>query len=131
MSKDWCCSLVWEKANEKNLFPTSGRTAGSLPRIWMDPGKSSFCITSLFFSYLRFEIAEDVTNVGFQFYCQLWQTNNILAPIITHGIYSTVILGHGLVKIHDHKRKLRQRIRQLNLEERQKFKWTLKWRLVG
>ncbi|RYR62285.1 hypothetical protein Ahy_A04g019742 [Arachis hypogaea] len=31
------------------------------------------------------------------------QTNNILAPIITHGIYSTVILGHGLWKIHDHR----------------------------
>ncbi|XP_057723459.1 uncharacterized protein LOC130939365 [Arachis stenosperma] len=46
------------------------------------------------------------------------QTNNILAPIITHGIYSTVILGHGLWKIHDHRRRLRQRIQQLKLEER-------------
>ncbi|KAL4270896.1 hypothetical protein AHAS_AhasUnG0044800 [Arachis hypogaea] len=33
----------------------------------------------------------------------LESTNNILAPIITHGIYSTVILGHGLWKIHDHR----------------------------
>ncbi|KAK3434747.1 hypothetical protein EUGRSUZ_D02191 [Eucalyptus grandis] len=41
------------------------------------------------------------------------QTNNILAPIITHGIYSAVILGHGLWKIHDHRRRLRQRIQQL------------------
>nr|XP_025691504.1 alcohol dehydrogenase 1 isoform X1 [Arachis hypogaea]XP_025691505.1 alcohol dehydrogenase 1 isoform X1 [Arachis hypogaea]XP_025691507.1 alcohol dehydrogenase 1 isoform X1 [Arachis hypogaea]XP_025691508.1 alcohol dehydrogenase 1 isoform X1 [Arachis hypogaea] len=46
------------------------------------------------------------------------QTNNILAPIITHGIYSTVILGHGLWKIHDHRRRLRQRIQQLKSEER-------------
>ncbi|KAI9089072.1 hypothetical protein K1719_029351 [Acacia pycnantha] len=48
------------------------------------------------------------------------QTNNILAPIITHGIYSTVILGHGLVKIHHHRRRLRQRLQQLQLEERKK-----------
>lgn len=41
------------------------------------------------------------------------QTNNILAPIITHGIYSAVILGHGLWKIHDHRRRLHQRIQQL------------------
>ncbi|KAI4338411.1 hypothetical protein MLD38_023475 [Melastoma candidum] len=41
------------------------------------------------------------------------ETNNILAPILTHGIYSTVILGHGLWKIHDHRRRLRQRIRRL------------------
>jgi membrane protease YdiL (CAAX protease family) len=45
------------------------------------------------------------------------QTNNILSPIITHGIYSTVILGHGLWKIHDHKRRLRQRIQKLKSEE--------------
>lgn len=44
------------------------------------------------------------------------QTDNILAPIITHGIYSTVILGHGLWKIHDHRRRLRQRIQQLKFE---------------
>ncbi|XP_028754293.1 uncharacterized protein LOC114753526 [Neltuma alba] len=47
------------------------------------------------------------------------QTNNILAPIITHGIYSAVILGHGLWKIHYHRRRLRQRIQQLKLEEEQ------------
>ncbi|KAF7809984.1 CAAX amino terminal protease [Senna tora] len=46
------------------------------------------------------------------------QTNNILAPIITHGIYSTVILGHGLLKIHDHRRRLRQRIQKLKMEEK-------------
>ncbi|XP_004511788.1 uncharacterized protein [Cicer arietinum] len=46
------------------------------------------------------------------------QTNNILTPIITHGIYSTVILGHGLWKIHDHRRRLRQRIQQLKSEEK-------------
>ncbi|KAI9076260.1 hypothetical protein K1719_041755 [Acacia pycnantha] len=45
------------------------------------------------------------------------QTNNILAPIITHGIYSAVILGHGLWKIHYHRRKLRRRIQQLREEE--------------
>lgn len=44
------------------------------------------------------------------------QTDNILAPIITHGIYSAVILGHGLWKIHDHRRRLRQRIQQLKME---------------
>ncbi|KVH95203.1 uncharacterized protein LOC112528386 [Cynara cardunculus var. scolymus] len=42
------------------------------------------------------------------------QTNNILAPIITHGIYSATILGHGLWKIHDHRKKLRQ----LKLEDK-------------
>ncbi|KAK9698923.1 hypothetical protein RND81_08G141200 [Saponaria officinalis] len=46
------------------------------------------------------------------------QTNNILAPIITHGIYSAVVLGHGLWKIHDHRRRLRQRIQQLNSERK-------------
>ncbi|KAF3963708.1 hypothetical protein CMV_011930 [Castanea mollissima] len=46
------------------------------------------------------------------------QTNNILAPIITHGIYSAVILGHGLWKIHDHRRRLRQRIQQLKLDNK-------------
>lgn len=44
------------------------------------------------------------------------QTNNILAPIITHGIYSTVVLGHGLWKIHDHRRRLRQRVQQLKMD---------------
>ncbi|KAG1354286.1 hypothetical protein COCNU_07G003980 [Cocos nucifera] len=44
------------------------------------------------------------------------QTDNILAPMITHGIYSAVVLGHGLCKIHDHRRKLRQRIRQVRVE---------------
>ncbi|KAL3619401.1 hypothetical protein CASFOL_036971 [Castilleja foliolosa] len=43
-------------------------------------------------------------------------TNNILAPIITHGIYSSVILGHGLWKIHDHQRRLRQRVQKLKVE---------------
>ncbi|KAJ4728706.1 CAAX amino terminal protease [Melia azedarach] len=46
------------------------------------------------------------------------QTNNILSPIITHGIYSAVILGHGLWKIHDHRRRLHQRIHQLESEGR-------------
>ncbi|KAG2326737.1 hypothetical protein Bca4012_035653 [Brassica carinata] len=44
------------------------------------------------------------------------QTDNILAPMMTHGIYSTVILGHGLWKIHDHRRRLRQRIERLRSE---------------
>lgn len=44
------------------------------------------------------------------------QTNNILAPMITHGIYSAVILGHGLLKIHDHRRRLRQRIEHLKVD---------------
>ncbi|KAK1305324.1 hypothetical protein QJS10_CPB11g00148 [Acorus calamus] len=46
------------------------------------------------------------------------QTDNILAPMITHGIYSAVILGHGLWKIHDHRRRLRHRIRQVRVEAR-------------
>ncbi|KAJ4848002.1 hypothetical protein Tsubulata_009330 [Turnera subulata] len=46
------------------------------------------------------------------------QTDNILAPIITHGIYSSVVLGHGLWKIHYHRRKLRRRVHQLKSEER-------------
>ncbi|KAL3497780.1 hypothetical protein ACH5RR_040512 [Cinchona calisaya] len=46
------------------------------------------------------------------------QTSNIFAPILTHGIYSTVILGHGLWKIHDHRRRLRQRVQQLKLEDK-------------
>ncbi|XP_068650440.1 uncharacterized protein [Aristolochia californica] len=44
------------------------------------------------------------------------KTDNILAPMITHGIYSAVILGHGLWKIHDHRRRLRQRIQQLRVD---------------
>ncbi|KAK4260248.1 hypothetical protein QN277_003390 [Acacia crassicarpa] len=47
------------------------------------------------------------------------QTNNILAPIITHGIYSAVVLGHGLWKIHYHRRRLRRRIQLLREEEQQ------------
>ncbi|KAK9052961.1 hypothetical protein SSX86_029591 [Deinandra increscens subsp. villosa] len=50
------------------------------------------------------------------------QTNNILAPIITHGIYSATILGHGLWKIHDHRRRLQRRIRKLELEEKKPWK---------
>lgn len=41
------------------------------------------------------------------------QTGNILSPMITHGIYSAVVLGHGLWKIQDHRRRLRQRIQQV------------------
>uniref|UniRef100_A0A0E0K7G0 CAAX prenyl protease 2/Lysostaphin resistance protein A-like domain-containing protein n=1 Tax=Oryza punctata TaxID=4537 RepID=A0A0E0K7G0_ORYPU len=44
------------------------------------------------------------------------QTDNILAPMITHGIYSAVVLGHGLWKIHDHRRRLRQRIQEIRQE---------------
>ncbi|KAM7491087.1 hypothetical protein LguiA_034008 [Lonicera macranthoides] len=51
------------------------------------------------------------------------QTNNILAPMITHGIYSTVILGHGLWKIHDHRRRLRRRIQHLKEEEKNSSKF--------
>ncbi|KAJ4907058.1 hypothetical protein Rs2_10716 [Raphanus sativus] len=44
------------------------------------------------------------------------QTYNILAPMMTHGIYSGVILGHGLWKIHDHRRRLRRRIERIRSE---------------
>ncbi|XP_057978543.1 uncharacterized protein LOC131164983 [Malania oleifera] len=46
------------------------------------------------------------------------QTDNLLAPMITHGIYSAVILGHGLWKIHDHQQRLRQRVKELKLKEK-------------
>eukprot|EP01018_Ginkgo_biloba_P032223 Gb_18613 [translate_table: standard] len=51
------------------------------------------------------------------------QTNNILAPMITHTIYSAVVLGHGLWRIHDHRQKLRQRIRSVWQKESIKSKW--------
>lgn len=44
------------------------------------------------------------------------KTGNILAPMITHGIYSVVVLGNGLRKIHDHRRRLRHRIEEIRLE---------------
>ncbi|XP_020593896.1 uncharacterized protein LOC110034011 [Phalaenopsis equestris] len=44
------------------------------------------------------------------------QTGNILAPMITHGIYSTVVLGNGLWKIHYHQQRLRHRIQQIRVE---------------
>ncbi|KAK8946108.1 hypothetical protein KSP40_PGU002003 [Platanthera guangdongensis] len=44
------------------------------------------------------------------------KTGNILAPMITHGIYSAVVLGNGLRKIHDHRRRLRHRIEEITLE---------------
>ncbi|CAN8316378.1 unnamed protein product [Cochlearia groenlandica] len=44
------------------------------------------------------------------------QTDNILAPMMTHGIYSGVVLGHGLWKIHYNRRRLRQRIQRLRSE---------------
>lgn len=50
------------------------------------------------------------------------QTNNILCPMITHGIYSAVILGHGLSKINEQRRRFRQRVQQLRLEERKSTK---------
>ncbi|URD79609.1 hypothetical protein MUK42_05584 [Musa troglodytarum] len=34
-------------------------------------------------------------------------THNILAPMITHGMYSAVLLGHGLCRIHDGERQVR------------------------
>uniref|UniRef100_A0A1J3JB51 CAAX prenyl protease 2/Lysostaphin resistance protein A-like domain-containing protein n=1 Tax=Noccaea caerulescens TaxID=107243 RepID=A0A1J3JB51_NOCCA len=49
------------------------------------------------------------------------QTDNILAPMMTHGIYSAVILGHGLWKIHDHRRKLRRRIERIRAETTDEF----------
>ncbi|CAL9209934.1 uncharacterized protein LOC135626836 isoform X2 [Musa acuminata AAA Group] len=35
------------------------------------------------------------------------QTRNILAPMITHGMYSAVLLGHGLCRIHDGERQVK------------------------
>ncbi|KAG2238940.1 hypothetical protein Bca4012_023724 [Brassica carinata] len=44
------------------------------------------------------------------------QTNNLLAPIITHGIYSAVVLGNGLWKLHHHQQRLRLRVHMLETE---------------
>ena len=53
------------------------------------------------------------------FWCGRMQTDkNVLAPMITHGIYSAVVLGHGLWKIHEHRRRLRQRIQEVRVEAR-------------
>jgi hypothetical protein len=40
-------------------------------------------------------------------------TGNILAPIITHTLYSLVIVGNGLRRIHDNREKLRQRVNKI------------------
>ncbi|KAL1200647.1 hypothetical protein V5N11_019833 [Cardamine amara subsp. amara] len=44
------------------------------------------------------------------------QTDNLLAPIITHGIYSAVVLGNGLWKLHHHQQRLRLRVQKLEAE---------------
>lgn len=41
-------------------------------------------------------------------------TGNILAPIITHTLYSLVIVGNGLRRIHDNREKLRQRVNKIS-----------------
>lgn len=43
-------------------------------------------------------------------------TGNILAPIITHTLYSLVIVGNGLRRIHDNRVKLRQRVSKISVE---------------
>lgn len=43
-------------------------------------------------------------------------TGNILAPIITHTLYSLVIVGNGLRRIHDNREKLRQRVSKISGE---------------
>lgn len=45
------------------------------------------------------------------------QTNNILAPMITHTIYSGVVLGHGLWRIHEQRKKLRNRIKSVRQKD--------------
>jgi membrane protease YdiL (CAAX protease family) len=40
-------------------------------------------------------------------------TGNILAPMITHTLYSIVIVGNGLRRIHDNREKLRQRVNKI------------------
>lgn len=47
---------------------------------------------------------------------KILQTNNLLAPIITHGIYSAVVLGNGLWKLHHHQQRLRLRVHKLETE---------------
>lgn len=41
-------------------------------------------------------------------------TGNILAPIITHTLYSLVVVGNGLRRIHDNREKLRQRVSKIS-----------------
>lgn len=43
-------------------------------------------------------------------------TGNILAPIITHTLYSLVIVGNGLRRINDNREKLRQRVSKISGE---------------
>jgi membrane protease YdiL (CAAX protease family) len=45
-------------------------------------------------------------------------TGNILAPIITHTLYSLVIVGNGLRRIHDNRAKLRQRVNKITGQQR-------------
>ena len=126
----WCIwnSLVWEEANEKDLFTLAGSNSSPLPWIWMDPGKLvyyahhfSFCLLLYIISRhtkITFNQRKKTDYAYFDCLYGCEQTNNIFAPILTHGIYSAVVLGHGLWKIHDHRRRLRQRVQQLKLEEK-------------
>ncbi|KAJ7544398.1 hypothetical protein O6H91_09G077500 [Diphasiastrum complanatum] len=41
------------------------------------------------------------------------QTGNILAPMITHTLYSIVVVGNGLRRINSQKEKLRQRVSEI------------------
>ena len=43
-------------------------------------------------------------------------TGNIVAPIITHTLYSLVVVGNGLRRIHDNREKLRQRVSKISGE---------------
>lgn len=131
------CSMVWKKATEEDLFTPFRRTIGSLPWFWVDSGNLSYTRHRIFkASYLsdlsripvvssvfiilssklkHFTYFETETKLYLLFFLQ---TDNILAPMITHGIYSGVVLGHGLWKIHHHRRRLRQRIQQVRVESR-------------
>lgn len=112
-------SLVRKETAEEDIFAPPRRTLSSLPRFRMDQGdhipplqdsESYYALKPNYFFQML------LLNLLFTFL--LFQTDNILAPMITHGIYSAVILGHGLWKIHDHRRRLRQRIQLVREEGR-------------
>ncbi|CAM6090725.1 unnamed protein product [Calypogeia fissa] len=45
------------------------------------------------------------------------QTGNIFGPMITHTLYSLVVAGNGLRRIHDNRFKLRQRVSEVTRQK--------------
>lgn len=110
-------SLVREETNEEYLLSPPWRTTSPLPWCWMGSSKISgsvlYAVIPKINTLINLKI---VTCLIYLFIFCNFQTYNILAPMMTHGIYSGVILGHGLWKIHDHHRRLRRRIERIRSE---------------